>query len=245
MAGHEELRIAAGIIGHANLLLGAEVGRVLDAHLAASPERFRGIRHSAAWHPSDRIRKSHADPPAHMLLDPVFRRGFAELAPRNLSFDAWLFHTQLDELTDLARTFPGTSIVLDHVGGPLGIGPYEGRRSEVFDAWAAGIAALAACENVVVKFGGLMMPICGFGWHERPAPPSSDELAATLRPWFLHVLDAFGPARCMFESNFPVDKASCSYSVLWNTFKRLSADLVAEERSALFRETARRVYRLP
>ena len=242
--GHDEPRIAAGLVGHADLLRGADVGRVLDAHLDASPDRFRGVRHSAAWHPSDRIRRSHADPPPHMLLDPGFREGFAQLAPRNLSFDAWLFHTQLDELTDLARAFPETSIVLDHVGGPLGIGPYEGRRAEVFDAWAAGIAALAGCENVVVKIGGLSMPICGFGWHEGPMPPSSTELAATLRPWILHVIDAFGPTRCMFESNFPVDKASCSYTVLWNAFKRLTSDFPPAERAALFRDTARRFYRL-
>ena len=238
------LRANAGIVSHANLLLGAAVGEVLEAHIAASPNRFRGIRHSAAWHPSELIRRSHSAPPAEMLAMPTFREGFARLAPLGLSFDAWLFHTQIDELRDLALAFPETTIILDHVGGPLGIGPFEDRREEVYAGWKESISALAACENVVVKLGGLMMPICGFGWHKRPHPPSSAELAETLRPWLLHVIDGFGPERCMFESNFPVDQASCSYTVLWNVFKRVSEGFSDGERAALFHDTAVRVYRL-
>lgn len=239
-----DMRACAGIVSHANLLLGAAVEDVLDAHLAASPNRFRGVRHSAAWHPSDDIRASHSAPPPHMFTRPEFREGFARLAPHGLTFDAWLFHTQIDELTDLARAFEDTTIVLDHVGGPLGIGPFEGKRDEVFDAWRASITELATCPNVVVKLGGLPMPICGFGFHKRPRPPSSTELAEALGPYYLHCIEQFGVGRCMFESNFPVDKASCSYSVLWNGFKRLSAEFSAAERSALFHDTAKRVYRL-
>jgi len=242
--GYGRLRANAGIVSHANLLLGAAVGGVLDAHIAASPNRFRGIRHSAAWHASELIRPSHSAPPPHMLSVPSFREGFAQLAPRGLSFDAWLFHTQIDELADLARAFPDTTIILDHVGGPLGIGPFEGRRDDVHAAWMDSISALAPCRNVVVKLGGLVMPICGFGWHRRPRPPSSTELAEALRPWVLHVVDRFGPDRCMFESNFPVDKASCSYTVLWNSFKRVSQGFGENERAALFHDTAARVYRL-
>jgi len=242
--GYGAIRANAGIVGHANLLLGAAVDEVLEAHLAASPNRFRGIRHSAAWHPSDQIRRSHSSPPPHMLADAKFREGFARLAPHGLSFDAWLFHTQIDELTDLARAFEGTSIVLDHVGGPLGIGPFEGRQAEVFPVWKRSISEIARCRNVVVKLGGLKMPICGFGWHERPRPPSSEELAETLGPYYLHCIEEFGPGRCMFESNFPVDKASCSYTVLWNSFKRLTRDFSESERACLFRDTALRVYRL-
>ena len=242
--GYGEMRANAGIVSHANLLLGGAVGEVLDAHIAASPSRFRGIRHSAAWHESDAIRKSHSDPPPHMFLDDTFREGFAELAPRGLSFDAWHFHTQIDELTDLARTFPETTIVLDHFGGPLGIGPYERKRTEVFEAWQESIARLAGCPNVVAKLGGLAMPINGFGWHKQPRPPSSGELADAQAPWHEHCIALFGAERCMFESNFPVDKASCSYTVLWNAFKRLSAGYDAKERAALFHDTAARVYRL-
>ncbi len=238
------MRANAGIVGHADLLLGDPVQEVLEAHVAASPNRFRGVRHSAAWHPDERIRRSHSDPPPHMLLEPRFRAGFAHLAPLGLCFDAWLFHTQIDELTDLARAFEGTTIVLDHVGGPLGIGPFEGRRDEVFAGWKQSIAALARCPNVVVKLGGLCMPICGFGWHKREKPPSSEQLAEALRPWLLHCIECFGPERCLFESNFPVDKASCSYTVLWNAFKRVSRGLAEGERAALFHDTAVRVYRL-
>jgi len=242
--GYGEMRANAGIVSHADLLLGDAVDEVLQAHIAASPNRFRGIRHSAAWHPSDQIRRSHSDPPAHMLADAKFRAGFARLAPNGLSFDAWLFHTQIDELAALASAFEETTIVLDHVGGPLGIGPFEGRRDAVFAAWRNSISEIARRPNVVVKLGGLTMPICGFGWHKRPRPPSSEELADTLAPYYLHCIDAFGPERCMFESNFPVDKASCSYSVLWNCFKRISRGFSAGERAALFHDTAARVYRL-
>jgi predicted TIM-barrel fold metal-dependent hydrolase len=242
--GYGAMRANAGIVGHANLLLGAGVDKVLEAHLAASPNRFRGIRHSAAWHPSDQIRASHSAPPPHMLMEPKFREGFARLAALGLSFDAWLFHTQIDELADLARAFEETAIILDHVGGPLGIGPFVGQRDEVFSVWKRSISEIARCPNVYLKLGGLKMPICGFGWHKRPRPPSSEELAETLGPYYLHCIEEFGPDRCMFESNFPVDKASCSYTVLWNCFKRLSGGFGESERAALFHDTAVRVYRL-
>ena len=242
--GYGPMRACAGIVSHANLLLGGAVEEVLRAHIAASPNRFRGIRHSAAWHESDQIRKSHSDPPPHLYERPEFREGFACLARLGLSFDAWHFHSQIDELTALARAFPDTTILLDHVGGPLGIGPYAGKRDDVFDDWKKRVAELARCENVVVKVGGLKMPIAGFGFHKRPRPPSSAELADTLSPYYRHCIEEFGPERSMFESNFPVDKASCSYSVLWNSFKRLSADYSETERAALFHGTAARVYRL-
>jgi len=236
--------INAGIVGHANLLLGDAVAEVLEAHLEASPERFRGIRHSAAWHPSPAIRESHSSPPPHMLSLAPFRQGFARLEEYGLSFDAWLFHSQLDELVDLARDFPGVPIVLDHLGGPLGIGPYAQRRAEVFETWAPSIQELAACENVVVKLGGLQMAIAGFGWHHRKRPPGSIELIEAFAPYYAHCLENFGADRCMFESNFPVDKLSCSYSVLWNAFKTFSRGLSEAERKALFRGTAERVYRI-
>jgi L-fuconolactonase len=242
--GYGAMRANAGIVSHADLLLGAGVDEVLEAHVAASPNRFRGVRHSAAWHASDQIRRSHSDPPPHMLMEPKFREGFACLAPRGLSFDAWLFHTQIDELLDLSRAFESTTIILDHVGGPLGIGPYEGKRDEVFGAWQQSIREIARCPNVFVKLGGLKMPICGFGWHKGPRPPSSAELAEMLAPYYLHCIEHLGPDRCMFESNFPVDKASCSYTVLWNCFKRLTRDFAESERAALFHDTAVRVYRL-
>lgn len=236
--------INAGIVGHADLMLGEAVDEVLEAHLEASPKRFRGIRHSAAWHPNDAIRKSHSSPPPHMLTLPPFRQGFERLRDHGLSFDAWLFHTQLDELFDLAEDYPDTPIILDHVGGPLGIGPYAGRRSEVYAQWAPAIEKLAQCENVVVKLGGLQMALSGFGWHHLERPPSSAEIIEAITPYFHHCLEYFGVERCMFESNFPVDKVSCSYTVLWNAFKDFSQGFSVSEREALFRGTAERVYRI-
>ena len=241
--GFGPTRVASGIVSFADLALGERVGSVLDAHLAASP-RFRGIRHAAGWEASDQVRNSHTNPPPGLLGDARFRRGFAELAPRGLTFDAWLYHPQLPELTDLAKAFPDTTIVLDHFGGPLGIGPYAGRRAEVFGVWKTAIRALADCPNVVVKLGGLVMPLNGFGFHKREQPIGSVELAEATRDWYLHTIECFGVERCMFESNFPVDKVSVSYRVLWNSFKRIAAGFSAADRSALFHDTAARVYRL-
>jgi predicted TIM-barrel fold metal-dependent hydrolase len=237
-------RVAAGIIGFADLSLGAAVREVLQAHVDAAPGRFRGIRHAAAWHADARIRPSHTTPPPGLLLDARFREGFAQLAPLGLSFDAWLYHPQIAELTDLARAFPETTIVLDHYGGPLGIGPYAGRADDVHADWRTRIDELARCPNVVAKLGGLHMPINGFGWHKGAAPPGSAEIAAATQRYVHHTIERFGPQRCMFESNFPVDKASCSYLVLWNAFKRLAVGCSADEKAALFHDTAARVYRL-
>ena len=236
-------RVAAGIVSFADLTLGEAVGPVLDAHLAASP-RFRGIRHAAGWDASEAVRNSHTNPPRGLLADSRFRRGFAELARRGLTFDAWCYHPQLPEVADLAKAFPDTTIVLDHFGGPLGIGPYQGRRAEVFAWWRDAIRGLADCPNVVAKLGGLVMPLNGFGFHKRAQPPTSVELAEATREWYRHAIDCFGVGRCMFESNFPVDKVSASYRVLWNSFKRLAASFSAGDKSALFHDTAVRVYGL-
>ena len=235
--------VAAGIVSFADLTLGVAVAPVLEAHIAASQNRFRGIRHSSAWDASSEI-TSYRNPPRGLLLDSKFREGFAYLQKYNLSFDAWLYHPQIIELVDLARAFPDTSIVLDHIGGPLGIGPYAGKREEVFQEWKSSIATLATCPNVVVKLGGLGMPICGFGWHERATPPSSTELAEAMATYYLWCIEQFGVDRCMFESNFPVDKQSCSYTVMWNAFKRISRDFSLNDRAALFHDTAVKVYRL-
>jgi predicted TIM-barrel fold metal-dependent hydrolase len=237
--------VAAGIVGYADLTLGPGVARVLEAQLAASPDRFRSIRHICTWDASPEMKTPEPRAPRGLLLDSSFRAGFACLEKYELSFDAWLYYPQLPELTALARAFPETTIVVNHVAGVLGVGPYAGKRDEVFQAWKRGMAELAACGNVVVKLGGLGMVRSGFGWEARPAPPSSTELAETTRPYYLTVIELFGPDRCMFESNFPVDKISYSYGNVWNAFKRMSEKFSQAERSALFRGTAARVYRLP
>jgi L-fuconolactonase len=237
-------RVAAGIVGFADLLLGARVREVMEAHIAASPNRFRGIRHAVSWHESPDIRNAHSKPPQGLLLHKTFREGFAQLAPLGLSFDAWLFHTQIDELTDLARAFLDTTIVFDHFGGPLGIGPYAGKADEVFNTWCKSVDELARCPNVVAKLGGINMTLNGFAWNKREKPPTSQQLADATQRYYLHAIEQFGPTRCMFESNLPMDKLSCSYAVLWNSFKRIAANFSAAEKAALFHDTAARVYRI-
>lgn len=242
--GYGPTAICAGIVGHADLQLGARVQEVLAAHLRAGGGRFRGIRHITAWDPDPSLMNPAYSPPPHLLADPTFREGFARLAPLGLSFDAWLYHPQIDELTDLARAFPETPIVLNHVGGPIGIGAYAGRRQEVFDRWAASIRGLATCPNVHVKVGGLGMRINGFDFHEHPEPPSSERLAEAWRPYVETCIEAFGASRCMFESNFPVDKGSYAYATYWNACKRLTQGASVTERADLFSRTAARFYRL-
>jgi L-fuconolactonase len=237
------LRACAGIVSFADLTLGSAVGEVLDVHMARS-DRFRGIRHAAGWDADERVRNSHTNPPARLLLDHAFRDGFRELGRRGLSFDAWLYHPQIAELTDLAQAFPDVTIVFDHFGGPLGIGPYEGHREEIFARWRDDVAELAGCPNVYAKLGGLVMPINGFGFHRRDLPASSDEIVAATGRYYRHAIDCFGVERCMFESNFPVDKQSCSYAVLWNAFKKLVADASEAEKQWLFHDAACRAYRL-
>lgn len=237
-------RVCAGIVGFADLRAGAAVERVLQAQIAAGQGRFRGVRHTSAWHPDPAARGSAVLPQPGLLLDPGFRQGFACLAPLGLTFDAWMFHTQLAELCDLADAFPDTAIILNHIGGPLGIGPYAGRDRHVFAEWQAGMRSLAAFPNVHVKLGGLGMRLFGFRLHEQDLPPSSEDLAAAWRPHLEACITAFGAGRCMFESNFPVDKGSCSYTALWNAFKRVTAGCSAAERADLFFGTAARVYRL-
>ncbi len=235
-------RACAGIVGHIDLTIGSDAGRIADAQIAAGGGRFRGIRHASAHDPAPDIRTTSTLPVAGLLGDKTFRLGFAELAKRNLSFDTWLYHPQIGELADLADAFPDTAIVLDHCGGPLGIHPYS--REAIFEPWRASIRELAKRQNVVVKLGGLGMAVNGYDFHLKEAPPSSDALAAAWKPWFETCIEAFGARRCMFESNFPVDKGSCSYTVLWNAFKKVAAGASGDEKAALFHDTAARIYRL-
>lgn len=241
--GGERRRLCAGIVGFADLRLGERVSEVLDAHLSLS-NRFRGIRHAVAWDASAQLRQAHTLPGAQLLSDNLFRRGFAQLAPRKLSFDVWAFHPQIAEVTQLARAFPETVIVLDHLGGPLGIGPYAGRENEVFAAWKGAIKTLAACPNVYIKLGGIHMAVNGGKWRHRAEPVDSAELAAATEAYYLHAIECFGVRRSMFESNFPADRISVSYVVLWNTFKRIARRFTTQEKAALFHDTAHHVYRL-
>lgn len=237
-------QVAKGIVAYADLRLGAEVANVLDAHALAGQGRFRGIRHLATWDADASLANPLTAAPQSLLRDPAYRAGLAALEARGLSYDAWLFWPQLHELMEVATAFPKLPIIVDHCGGVVRIGAYADRQDEVFARWSASMRELARCPNVYVKLGGLGMRINGFGFDQAELPPSSDLLAATWRPWMLTCIEAFGPQRCMFESNFPVDKASYSFVNGWNAFKKLTAGFSANEREALFQGTASRVYRL-
>lgn len=240
---HGAIRVAGGIIAYADMLLGDDVKPVLEALLAAGNGRLRSIRHGATW---DDGAASHGRSFAqrHLMLDPAFQQGFAHLAPLGLSFDAWLFYTQLPDLVTLLERFPETSVTLDHVGGVLGIEPHVDRKA-VFAVWRENLEKLAQFPNLTVKLGGLGMLYCGWHFHLRDVPPSSEELAATWRPYIETVIDIFGADRCMFESNFPMDKQSCGYDALWNAFKRITQGRSQADKLALYHDNAVRVYRLP
>ena len=242
--GYGTTKVCAGIVGHADLSLGSRVEPVLDALVRAGGDRFRGIRHITAWDADSSVGNPAYAPPPGLLGDKTFREGFAVLARLGLTFDAWLYHPQIDELAALARAFPSARIVLDHVGGPLAIGPYTGKRDEVFPRWTQSIKAIAACPNVFVKLGGLGMRTCGYDLHQKTDPPASQTLADAWRPYIETCIAAFGPSRCMFESNFPVDKGSYGYQVFWNACKLLAKGASPSEKADLFAGTAAHFYRL-
>lgn len=235
--------LIAGIVAHADLRLD-DLDEVLDAHAAVSEGLLRGIRDalSRAESPDGLMIPGRAA--AGLSTDPDFRRGVARLGERGLTYDTWHYHFQNRDFLDLARAVPGTVMVLDHFGTPLGVGSYAHRRAEIFEQWKADIAEIATCENVVAKLGGLAMPDNGFGWHLADRPATSDEVVAAQRDYYLHTIDCFGPERCMFESNFPVDRFSLSYRTVWNSFKKMASGFTADEQAALFSGTASRVYRL-
>jgi L-fuconolactonase len=237
-------RVCAGIVGHVDLTLGTKSGEVLDAQIRAGGGRFGGIRHSASWDSDPAVLGPLARRPEGIYRDPKFREGFAQLAPRNLSFDAWLLEPQLPDLIDLARAFQESRIVLDHVGTPLGIASYQGKREERFAIWSENIRTLAKCPNVFVKLGGLAMVFCNFPSCLSAQAAPTTQLATEWRPYIETCIAAFGSKRAMFESNFPVDSVSCSYDRLWNAFKLIVKGASPEEKADLFFGTANRFYRL-
>lgn len=237
-------KVANGMVGYADLRRGADAREVLEAAIKAGDGRFRGVRHLATWDADTTLANPLTAAPRGLLLDPSYRRGVAQLAPLGLSYDAWVFFTQLPELLDLAKAFPDTPIIINHCGGVLRIASYEGRRKEVFETWSRSMRELSQLPNVYVKVGGLGMRINGFDFEKGERPPSSVDLAQAWKPWMESCIEMFGANRCMFESNFPVDKGSYPYSNGWNAFKRLTASASPAEREALFRGTANKVYRL-
>ena len=239
------VRVCEGIVAGADLGLGAAVEPVLEAMARAAPDRMRGIRNQAAWHPHPDVVSAPVPALEGLLVRPSFLEGVRVLPRFGLVLDVWAYHTQLEEVLALARACPDTTIVVNHLCGPIGVGPYAGRRDEVFAAWKPRIAELAALPNTVMKLGGLAMRVGGLKFHEAPQPPASAALAEAFAPWIRESIERFGAHRCMFESNFPVDKGMVGYAVLWNAFTRLAAGASADEKTALFSGCARRVYRLP
>ncbi|MEL6894178.1 MAG: amidohydrolase family protein [Actinomycetota bacterium] len=242
-ARHPAAAPIMAIVGSADLT-DPRLDDILDAHESAAAGRFRGIR--------DALARS-LDPEAHTIPafnvegkhdDPAFRAGVRRLGERGLTYDSWHFHWQLADFAALADAAPDTTMVLDHLGTPCGVGRFAGRADEVFDAWRVDIAEVAMRPNAVVKLGGLAMPDNGFGWHEADAPPTSAEVLDAQRRWYEHSIECFGPERCMFESNFPVDKFSLGYHVYWNAMQHLAAPFSDDEQAAMFAGTARRVYSL-
>lgn len=236
-------RLCAGIVGHADLTRTSAAGEVLDALQAASP-RFRGIRHQGAWDADPEVLGPPFHAPPQLYRDATFREGFAELGKRGMSFDAWILEPQLPDVIDLARAFPDVPICLDHCGTPLGNASYEGKLHERFDTWRHAIRELATCENVMVKLGGLAMHNCALPPHGPAAGVGSETLAAMWRPYIETCIDAFGPTRAMFESNYPVDRWGATYPVLWNAFKRITQGASADEKAALYAGNAARFYRI-
>jgi predicted TIM-barrel fold metal-dependent hydrolase len=237
-------RACAGIVGHADCTLGEKVvAEVLEAHLKVS-DRFRGIRHSCSSDPDPKVLGPLARQTPGLYASDAFRSGYARLAAYGLSFDSWLLEPQLPDLIDLARAFPDIPVVLDHVGTPLGLGAYEGKREERFGLWRANIRKLAELPHVNVKLGGLAMAFCNFpSFLAEPRAPSA-QLAKEWGPYLETCIEAFGPSRCMFESNFPVDLGSCDYATLWNAFKTFAKGYSADDKAQLFAGAAKRVYRL-
>ena len=237
--------VIAGFVGHADLRLPqAQLSELLQAHVAAADGLFRGIRHAGACDPQPEALSIPGRAPPGLYADADFRAGLAWLGEQGHSYDTWHYHHQNADFAALARAVPGTTMVLDHFGTPLGVGRFAGQREAIFAQWQRDIEAIAACPNVVAKLGGLAMPDNGYGWHQRALPPSSDELLEAQAPWYRHAIDCFGPARCLFESNFPVDRRSLDYGVYWNAMKKLAASHTEAEQQAMFYGNAARIYRL-
>jgi predicted TIM-barrel fold metal-dependent hydrolase len=238
------IAMCAGIVGSVDLRLGDAAKDVLLAHIQAGGGRYRGIRAPGVVYDENPQVLGNFGGAPHVMLDKAFRAGFRHLEPLGLSYDAWQLEYQLPDLIDLARAFPHTQIIVNHVGGLFGIGPYSGRTEQRFAHWRENIRTLSRCANVVIKLGGLGMPTCGFPASFATTPPSSAELANEWRPYIETCIEAFGAERCMFESNYPVDAATASYPVLWNAFKRLARGASRDEKTALFSGTAKRIYKL-
>lgn len=237
-------RVAAGIVAFADLTLGDRTRETLEAHITAGNGRVKGIRQNGKWDPDPVVRGNGLPGRPGLYLDSDFGRGLNILTSLGLAFDASIFHPQLPEVTTMARTHPDARIVVIHSGTPVGFGHYAGKDDEVYANWLAGMKDLAACPNVHIKLGGLLIFLARFDFTKRAKPPSSLELATMWRPYIEPCIELFGADRCMATANFPVDKAGVPYGTVWNMFKRITEGCSADEKRRIYGETARQVYRL-
>jgi len=231
-----------GIIGFADLMLGHEVKDVLNTHLSKGEGLFRGIRHAAGWDKNNEIHNSHSNPIENIYHNKSFMKGAEELINLKLTFDAWHYHHQINDLSIFAKKYPELTIIHDHFGGPLGVGPYEGKKEGIFKKWKDDISLLSESKNVYAKLGGLAMPVNGWNFHKQNKPASSDQIVDMHHEYYLHTINCFGVERCMFESNFPVDRRSVSYHVIWNAFKKMVLGYSDEDKNKLFFKNAKDVY---
>ena len=231
-----------GIISFADLMLGSKVKDVLNQHIIAGEGLFKGIRHAAGWDQSDEIHNSHSNPVENIYSNKSFRKGAEELIKLNLTFDAWHYHHQINDLTDFAKNYPELTIIHNHFGGPLGVGPYQNKRREIFKKWKDDVSLLSESKNVYAKLGGLAMPVNGWNFHKQDKPATSDQIIDMHYEYYLHTIECFGVDRCMFESNFPVDRRSVSYHVLWNAFKKMVFNYSGDDKNKLFFQNAKEVY---
>jgi predicted TIM-barrel fold metal-dependent hydrolase len=237
-------RIAAGIVGFADLTIGAELPEVLDAHIAAANSRFRGIRMRAKWDPDPVVKGAvSADAPG-LYLEPEFHHGLREVASRGLLFEASIYHPQIRDVTALARAVPEAQIVVVHSGSPVGHSSYRGREKEVHGNWLRDMKDLAACPNAAIKLGGILMTLAAYDFGQTARPITSEALAKLWRPFIEPCFELFGPQRCMVSSNFPVDKAGFGFGTVWNMFKHVTRDCSADEKQAIYSATARRIYQI-
>lgn len=235
----------AAIVSHADMMLGDSVEEVLAAHDAAGSGLFRGIRHAVSWDQHPDVPNGHSKPTEAMMTTPEFHAGVSKLGAMGFSYDAWMYHPQLPQLVGLAQAAPETSIILDHLGGPMGIGPYGADRESAMATWRASMTELAKCPNVTLKVGGIGMDgYYGLGWTELAVPPDSDTVVTAWQDRVHWCIDTFGPDRCMFESNFPVDRQALTYPVLWNALQKMASRYSDAEQDAMFSGTATRIYKL-
>ncbi len=238
----------AGIVAHADLTLAGtapdKLDELLEAHRSMGGKLFKGIRHAAASDAEPEKLTIPGMAPRSLYSQNSFRDGIRMLAEKGLTLDCWHYHHQNQSFLDLARAVPQCTIILDHFGTPLGVGKYRYKADEIYEQWKKDILEISKCPNVVAKLGGLAMPDNGYIWHTQERPPTSEEFKTAQEKYYKYMIDCFGPERCMFESNFPVDRLSISYDVLWNAFKKIAESYSETEKKSLFKGTASKIYRL-